>query len=119
MCGGRTYGKIRKCIENGFAVNVENDVLALEFIAPAEDGVDDGEHFLDLDMFVAVPTGTSGREPMRAKVTAKSFASAGIGVDVEGRARWREEANTIPLESETEPPFNVFAGGFGNTAAGK
>jgi hypothetical protein len=100
-------------------VSVENDVLAREFTTPAEDGMDDGEQFLDLDMFVAVPVRTSGREPMGAKLTAKAFASAGVSVDVEGRARWREEANAVPFRSKTEPPFNVLVGGFGNAAAGE
>jgi hypothetical protein len=39
---------------------VENDVLAREFVTPAEDGVDDSEHFFDLDVFMAVTAGASG-----------------------------------------------------------
>jgi hypothetical protein len=52
-------------------------------------------------------------------MTTEALAVAGVSVDVDNGARWREEPDTVPLGSKTTPPRDFSMDGFGDAATRK
>lgn len=78
--------------------------------------MDDSKHLLNLDVLLAITTGTFDGEPLGAEMAAEAFEAAGVCVDVNCFARWRIKTDPVPLGSETKPPSDGMVDSFGNAA---
>lgn len=54
---------------------MKDDVKPTQGFSPAQDGINDGKHFLYLDMFVAKAARAACREPLRAEVASQAFCA--------------------------------------------
>jgi hypothetical protein len=86
---------------------VEDDMRAGELIPPTEDGVNDGEHLLDLNMLVAKATGTFDSEPIAAIMATEAFEAARVSANMSCDTGWGEKRT--PFHSEAKRSHQVMS----------
>lgn len=117
--GCRSNGQVSHSVVDSLVVDMENDVGAPELVAPAQDGVNNSQHLLDLDVVRSMAMWTSDREPVGSKESPKTFGTTGVCVDVKDTSLWGDETDTIPFHCESGPPCDVTASSLGKATAGK
>jgi hypothetical protein len=97
---------------NTLVVDMEHDMHACESLAPAQDGVHDRQHLLDLDVVGAVTAWASDGEPTRLEMAPEPFVAAGVSVNMNGGALGRNETDAVPIRREHVPPCDVTSRAF-------
>ncbi|KAJ7340029.1 hypothetical protein DFH08DRAFT_812395 [Mycena albidolilacea] len=100
-------------------VDMENNVGAPELVAPAQDGVNNSQHFLDLHVMCSMATWAPDREPIGPQESPKTFGTTGVCVDVKDAALRGDETDAVPFHCKSGPPCDVTASGLGKATAGK
>lgn len=92
---------------DGLVVDVKDHMCSCELISPPTDGFKHCEEFFELDVVSVEASRDSTRKPLGSKDGTQTLPTARVGVDVQDRAAWDNEPNSVPLADEFEPPAYV------------
>lgn len=96
---------------------MKNDMGSAEMRSPTQDCIDNGKHFLYLDMVEMEAPRALCREPFSAEMAAKILFATHICEDVDDRAGRRNEADAILFSSKGPLPSKITVNWLGDMAA--